>query len=155
VPSREDVLAYRQIRSDIEGLVGRINGDLAEVGRPPIHYLYRSVPFDDLMAYYRAADVMFVTPLRDGMNLVAKEYVATRYDNTGALILSEFAGAAEQLTQAFIVNPYDLNALADTLDDAIGTASVKGNAPMKALRRSVSRHDVFWWADRCLSALGL
>jgi trehalose 6-phosphate synthase len=155
VPSREDVLAYRQIRSDIEGLVGRINGDLAEVGRPPIHYLYRSVPFDDLMAYYRAADVMFVTPLRDGMNLVAKEYVATRYDNTGALILSEFAGAAEQLTQAFIVNPYDLNALADTLDEAIGTSSVKGNAPMMALRRSVSRHDVFWWADRCLSALGL
>jgi len=155
VPSREDVAEYQRIRADIEGLVGRINGDLAEVGRPPIHYLYRSVPFDELLAYYRAADVMFVTPLRDGMNLVAKEYVATRYDNTGALILSEFAGAAEQLTQAFLVNPFDLNALADTLNEAIGTASVKGNAQMKALRRSVSRHDVFWWADRCLSALGV
>jgi trehalose 6-phosphate synthase len=155
VPSREDVAAYRQIRADIEGLVGRINGEWAEVGRPPIHYLHRSVPFEDLIAYYRAADVMFVTPLRDGMNLVAKEYIATRYDNTGALILSEFAGAAEQLTQAFIVNPYDLNALADTLSEAIGTASVRGNAQMKALRRSVSRHDVFWWADRCLSALGV
>ncbi len=155
VPSREDVEAYQQIRADIEGLVGRINGDFAEVGRPPIHYLYRSVPFDELIAHYRAADVMFVTPLRDGMNLVAKEYVATRYDNTGALILSEFAGAAEQLTQAFLVNPFDLNALADTLNEAIDTASVRGNAPMKALRRSVSRHDVFWWADRCLGALGL
>lgn len=155
VPSREDVEEYQRIRADIEGLVGRINGDLAEVGRPPIHYLYRSVPFDELIAYYRAADVMFVTPLRDGMNLVAKEYVATRYDNTGALILSEFAGAAEQLTQAFLVNPFDLNALASTLNDAIGTASVKGNAPMKALRRSVKRHDVFWWAERCLSALDL
>jgi len=155
VPSREDVEEYQRIRSDIEGLVGRINGDFAEVGRPPIHYLYRSVPFDELIAYYRAADVMFVTPLRDGMNLVAKEYVATRYDNTGALILSEFAGAAEQLTQAFLVNPFDLNALANTLNEAIETASVKGNAPMKALRRSVNRHDVFWWADRCLSALGL
>jgi trehalose 6-phosphate synthase len=155
VPSREDVEEYRRIRSDIEGLVGRINGDFAEVGRPPIHYLYRSVPIDELIAYYRAADVMFVTPLRDGMNLVAKEYVATRYDNTGALILSEFAGAAEQLTQAFLVNPFDLNALAGTLEEAIGTASVKGNAPMKALRRSVNRHDVFWWADRCLSALDL
>lgn len=155
VPSREDVEEYQRIRADIEGLVGRINGDLAEVGRPPIHYLYRSVPFEELIAYYRAADVMFVTPLRDGMNLVAKEYVATRYDNTGALILSEFAGAAEQLTQAFLVNPFDLNALASTLNDAIGTASVKGNAPMKALRRSVKRHDVFWWADRCLSALDL
>ena len=155
VPSREDVEEYQRIRAEIEGLVGRINGDLAEVGRPPIHYLYRSVPFDELIAYYRAADVMFVTPLRDGMNLVAKEYVATRYDNTGALILSEFAGAAEQLTQAFLVNPFDLNALASTLNDAIGTASVKGNAPMKALRRSVKRHDVFWWADRCLSALDI
>ncbi|HUG08802.1 MAG TPA: trehalose-6-phosphate synthase [Acidimicrobiia bacterium] len=155
VPSREDVEEYRRIRADIEGLVGRINGDFAEVGRPPIHYLYRSVPIDELIAYYRAADVMFVTPLRDGMNLVAKEYVATRFDNTGALILSEFAGAAEQLTQAFLVNPFDLNALAGTLEEAIGTASVKGNAPMKALRRSVNRHDVFWWADRCLSALDL
>jgi trehalose 6-phosphate synthase len=155
VPSREDVEEYQRIRADIEGLVGRINGDFAEVGRPPIHYLYRSVPFDELIAYYRAADVMFVTPLRDGMNLVSKEYVATRYDDTGALILSEFAGASEQLTQAFLVNPFDLNALASTLNEAIGTASVKGNPKMKALRRSVKRHDVFWWADRCLSALGL
>jgi trehalose 6-phosphate synthase len=155
VPSREDVEEYQRIRADIEGLVGHINGDLAEVGRPPIHYLYRSVPFDELIAYYRAADVMFVTPLRDGMNLVSKEYVATRYDDTGALILSEFAGAAEQLTQAFLVNPFDLNALASTLNEAIETASVKGNAQMKALRRSVKRHDVFWWAERCLSALGL
>jgi len=155
VPSREDVEEYQRIRADIEGLVGRINGDLAEVGRPPIHYLYRSVPFDELIAYYRAADIMFVTPLRDGMNLVAKEYVATRYDNTGALILSEFAGAAEQLTQAFIVNPFDLNALASTLDEAIVAASVRGNPQMQSLRRSVKRHDVFWWADRCLSALDL
>lgn len=155
VPSREDVEEYQRIRADIEGLVGRINGDLAEVGRPPIHYLHRSVPFNELIAYYRAADVMFVTPLRDGMNLVAKEYVATRYDNTGALILSEFAGASEQLTQAFIVNPFDLNALAATLNEAISTASVRGNPQMKALRRSVNRHDVFWWAERCLSALGL
>lgn len=155
VPSREDVAEYRKIRSDIERLVGRINGDLAEVGRPPIHYLYRSVPFKELVAYYRAADVMFVTPLRDGMNLVAKEYVATRYDDTGALILSEFAGAAEQLTQAFVVNPYDLDGLASTLEEAITVSTVQGNKPMKALRRSVSNHDVFWWADQCLGALGL
>ena len=155
VPSREDVEEYQRIRADIEGLVGRINGDFAEVGRPPIHYLYRSVPFDELIAYYRAADIMFVTPLRDGMNLVAKEYVATRFDDTGSLILSEFAGAAEQLDQAFIVNPFDLNALVSTLDEAIGAASAEQNPQMKALRRSVTRHDVYWWADRCLSALGL
>lgn len=155
VPSREDVEEYQRIRADIEGLVGRINGDFAEVGRPPIHYLYRSVPFDELIAYYRAADIMFVTPLRDGMNLVAKEFVATRFDNTGALILSEFAGAAEQLSQAFIVNPFDLNALATTLNEAIAAASDEENPQMKALRRSVTRHDVYWWADRCLSALDL
>jgi len=155
VPSRGDVAEYRLIRSDIEGLVGRINGDLAEVGRPPIHYLHRSVPIEQLIAYYRAADVMFVTPLRDGMNLVAKEYVATRFDNTGALVLSEFAGAAEQLTQAFLVNPYDLDALAGALEGAIEASSVRGNRRMKALRRSVGSNDVFWWADRCLGTLGL
>jgi trehalose 6-phosphate synthase len=155
VPSREDVDEYQQIRADIEGLVGRINGDFAEVGRPPIHYLYRSVPIEELVAYYRAADVMFVTPLRDGMNLVAKEYVATRFDETGALILSEFAGAAEELTQAYLVNPYDLEAMARTLADAIETASVRGNKRMRALRRSVGSHDVFWWAEQCLGALGL
>ena len=155
VPSREDVDEYQQIRADIEGLVGRINGDFAEVGRPPIHYLYRSVPIEELVAYYRAADVMFVTPLRDGMNLVAKEYVATRFDETGALILSEFAGAAEELTQAYLVNPYDLEAMARTLADAIETASVRGNKRMRALRRSVGSHDVFWWAEECLGALGL
>ena len=155
VPSREDVAEYRRIRGDIEGLVGRINGHLAEVGRPPIHYLYRSLPIKELVAYYRAADVMFVTPLRDGMNLVAKEYIATRFDNTGALVLSEFAGAAEQLTPAFIVNPYDLEALASSLEEAISSASEKGNKHMKDLRASVSSQDVFWWAERCLGALGL
>lgn len=154
VPSREDVAEYRKIRRDIEGLVGRINGDLAQVGRPPIHYLYRSLPFDELIAYYRAADVMLVTPLRDGMNLVAKEYVASRYDDTGALILSEFAGAAEELTQALLVNPYDLNGLADTLERAILMAEDEQRKRMRLLRRSVSRHDVFWWAERCLAPLG-
>ncbi len=155
VPSREDVAEYRKIRRDIEGLVGRINGDLAQVGRPPIHYLYRSVPFDELIAYYRAADVMLVTPLRDGMNLVAKEYVASRYDNTGALILSEFAGAAEQLTQALLVNPYDLNGLADMLERSVAMSQDEQARRMSLLRGSVARHDVFWWAERCLAPLGI
>jgi trehalose 6-phosphate synthase len=155
VPSREDVTEYRKVRSDIEGLVGHINGDLAEIGRPPIHYLYRSLPIEELVAYYRAADVMFVTPLRDGMNLVAKEYVATRFDDTGALILSEFAGAAEELTDAYVVNPYDLDALAATLEEAVASESSNDNSRMRALRRSVASRDVFWWAERCLSALGL
>jgi len=155
VPSREDVAAYQEIRRDIEGLVGRINGDFTKVGRPPIQYLYRSLPADELVAYYRAADVMLVTPLRDGMNLVAKEYVATRYDDSGVLILSEFTGAAEQLTSSMLVNPHDLDGLAKTLEEAIDRDPARARRRMRSLRRSVSTHDVFWWAERCLAALGL
>ena len=152
VPSREDVAEYQLMRAEIDGLVGRINGDYGEVGRTPIHYLYRSLELEELVAYYRAADVMLVTPLRDGMNLVAKEYVATRLEDTGALILSEFAGAAEQMRQAHIVNPYDLDGLAETLE--VVSEMAKGtNSSMRALRRSVRSHDVFWWAERCLGAL--
>lgn len=153
VPSREEVEEYKQIRRDIEALVGRVNGDFATLGRSPVHYLYRSLPHEELIAYYRLADVMLVTPLRDGMNLVAKEYVATRYDRTGVLVLSEFAGAAEQLTQAVIVNPYDLDGLADALRRAIDMDHGEQSRLMRGLRRSVSDHDVFWWADRCLNAL--
>ena len=155
VPSRQDVEAYQQIRAEIEGLVGRINGDLAEVGSPAIHHLYRTVPFVELLGYYRAADVMLVTPLRDGMNLVAKEYVATRYDNTGALILSEFAGAAEQLGRAYLVNPYDLDGLVNALEQVIDADPGEVRPRMESLRRSVNSHDVYWWAERCLQALGL
>lgn len=155
VPSREDVAAYMDIRKDIEGYVGRINGDFTHLGRPPIQYLYKSLPVSELVAYYRAADIMLVTPLRDGMNLVAKEYVATRYDDSGILILSEFTGAAEQLTSAMLVNPHDLDGLARTLDEAIERDPVKAVRKMRSLRRSVSSHDVFWWAERCLTALGL
>ena len=153
VPSREDVAEYRRIRRDIEALVGRVNGAFGAVGRPPVHYLYRSLPHDELIAYYRAADIMLVTPLRDGMNLVAKEYVATRYDHNGVLVLSEFAGAAEQLTRAVLVNPYDLDGLASALEEAIAMDHNEQSQRLRALRRSVSDHDVFWWADRCLSAL--
>jgi len=153
VPSREDVAEYQRIRRDIEALVGRINGDFASLGKPPIHYLYRSLSFEELVAYYRAADVMLVTPLRDGMNLVAKEYVACRYDNTGVLVLSEFAGAAEHLRQAMLVNPYDLDRTADSLETAIAMDHSEQSRRMRSLRRSVSDHDVYWWADRCLGAL--
>ena len=97
------------LRDEIEQLVGRINGDFGRIGRPAIHYLHQSIPREELAALYRAADVMLVTPLRDGMNLVAKEYVAAAYDDGGALVLSEFAGAADELRQAFLVNPHDIN----------------------------------------------
>ena len=110
-PSRERVDQYRILRDDIDRLVGRINGDLGRIGRPAISYLHSSFPREEMAALYRAADIMVVTPFRDGMNLVAKEYVACRYDDDGALVLSEFAGAADELRQAYLVNPYDINGM--------------------------------------------
>ena len=110
-PSRERVDQYRKLRDDIDRLVGRINGDLGRIGRPAISYLHSSFPREEMAALYRAADIMVVTPFRDGMNLVAKEYVACRYDDDGALVLSEFAGAADELRQAYLVNPYDINGM--------------------------------------------
>jgi trehalose 6-phosphate synthase/phosphatase len=109
VPSRTQVDTYEQYRQKLDELVGRINGAHATVNSVPIHYLYRSLPQTDLVALYRSADLMLVTPLRDGMNLVAKEFVATRTDEDGILLLSEFAGAAEELREAVSVNPYDID----------------------------------------------
>src|SRR5690606_7898959 len=108
VPSREHVAEYKDLRLTVERLVGEINGEFGDIGRTPVQYLHRSVPMRQLAALYRAADVMLVTPLRDGMNLVAKEYVASRVDNTGVLVLSEFTGAARELRSALLVNPHDL-----------------------------------------------
>ena len=106
-PTREAVEHYQDERHEIERLVGEINGRYSSIGLPVIHYLYQSLPFDELIALYRAGDVMLVTPFRDGMNLVAKEYAAAHIDGDGVLVLSEFAGAADELTDAVLVNPHD------------------------------------------------
>jgi trehalose 6-phosphate synthase len=153
VPSREQVPAYQQLRSDIEQLVGRINGDYGEPGWAPVSYLYRTLPFDEVIALYVAADVMLVTPLRDGMNLVAKEYAACRIEDTGVLVLSEFAGAAEQLKAALIVNPYDVNSVTATLEYATDMPVPEQKRRMRRLRREVRRSDVFGWARDCLAIL--
>jgi trehalose 6-phosphate synthase len=152
-PSRERVDQYRQLRDEIDRLVGRLNGDLASLGRPPIHYLHSSFPKDEMAAMFRAADVMVVTPLRDGMNLVAKEYVACRYDGGGALVLSEFAGAADELRQAFLVNPYDINGMKRAIVAAMRADPRDLARRMKAMRRTVAEHDVKEWAQRFLSVL--
>src|SRR5205814_7382400 len=115
VPSREEDGHYQQERDQLERLVGEVNGRFAQVGHPAIHYLHRSVPIDELVALYLAADMMLVTPLRDGMNLVAKEYVTARIDGAGALVLSEFAGAARELHSAFLVNPHDLDGIKNVI----------------------------------------
>ncbi len=153
VPSRESVPAYQDLRSEIEQLVGRINGDYGEPGWSPVSYLYRSLPLEELIAYYVAADVMMVTPLRDGMNLVAKEYVACRRGLPGVLVLSEFAGAAEQLKSAVIVNPYDVDSVTDSLRDATEMDYGQARIRMQRLRRTVQREDVFKWAGDCLAEL--
>ncbi len=153
-PSRERVEHYQRMRADIEQAVGRINGEYGRVGHPAVHYLHKSVPRDELAAFYLAADVMLVTPLRDGMNLVAKEYVACRHDLGGALVLSEFAGAAAELTQAFLVNPHDVDGIKNTIYDAITLDAEEGYRRMRAMRRQVLAHDVDRWARSFLEALG-
>jgi trehalose 6-phosphate synthase/phosphatase len=153
VPSRGRVGAYRRFRGEVESLVGRINGEFATPSWSPIQYLYRSVPMTTLVALYRAADVMLVTPVRDGMNLVAKEFVACRADEDGVLILSEFAGAADELTDALVVNPYDVDGVAAAIHDALSWPGPERRARMRKLRDKVFGHDVHVWANEFLSAL--
>ncbi|GAA5142814.1 trehalose-6-phosphate synthase [Nocardioides marinquilinus] len=153
VPSRERVEQYRILRDDIERLVGRVNGDHGRIGRPAISYLHNSVPREEMAALYRAADVMVVTPYRDGMNLVAKEYVACRLDDDGALVLSEFAGAADELRQAWLINPYDINGMKSALVEAAEADPKDLSRRMRAMRKTVRQHDVRAWADAFLAEL--
>ena len=152
-PSRERVEQYRILRDEIDRLVGRVNGDLGRIGRPAIHYLHSSYPREEMAALYRAADIMVVTPFRDGMNLVAKEYVACRYDDDGALVLSEFAGAADELRQAWLVNPYDINGMKAALLDAYRADEKDTTRRMKAMRKQVLANDVSAWATKFLQGM--
>jgi trehalose 6-phosphate synthase len=152
-PSRERVESYQVLRSDIERQVGHINGEYGEVGHPVVHYLHRPVPREELVAFFVASDVMLVTPLRDGMNLVAKEYVACRSDLGGALVLSEFTGAAAELRQAYLVNPHDTEGVKDAIEEALNQPVEEGRRRMRALRRQVLVHDVDRWARSFLDAL--
>jgi trehalose 6-phosphate synthase/phosphatase len=153
VPSREGVKAYQRIRRDVERLVGRINGAFGTPQWAPIHYLYRSVSDAELLALYRAAAVMLVTPLRDGMNLVAKEFVACRGDDDGVLVLSEFTGAADELPDALQVNPYDVDGSAAAFYRALTMPREERGARMRALRARVSEYDVHAWSSSFLAAL--
>ena len=152
-PSRERLESYIKMREGIERQVGSLNGDYGRIGRPAVHYLHQSLPREDLAAFYVAADVMTVTPLRDGMNLVAKEYVACRVDGGGVLLLSEFTGAARELRAALQVNPYDTDGVKDGLRAALNMSSVEARRQMRSLRRQVLTHDVDRWAAAFLSAL--
>jgi trehalose 6-phosphate synthase len=152
-PSRERVEQYQLLKDDIEQQVGRINGEFGQLGSPVVNYMHTSYDRAELAALYLAADVMVVTPLRDGMNLVAKEYVACRKDLNGALVLSEFAGAAAELRRAFLVNPYDVDGMKLTLLNAIHSDPADLHRRMRAMRRRVVDHDVSRWAETFLDAL--
>ena len=152
-PSRERVEQYQIMRSRIEESVGRINGMYGEIGQPVVTYIHRPVPKSELTAFYAAADVMLVTPVRDGMNLVAKEYVAACTDGEGALVLSEFAGAANELRQAYLCNPHDLDGVKDAIMSAIDDPREERRRRMRSLRRQVLGNDVHAWARRFFTTL--
>lgn len=152
-PSRERVDAYVHLRDEIELAVSRINGDHDTVSHSAIRYLHQGFPREEMVALYLVADVMLVTSLRDGMNLVAKEYIATRRDNRGVLVLSEFTGAADELRQALLVNPHDIEFLKDAFMQAIEMTPAEQGRRMRALRKRVFTHDVNAWSDSFLTAL--
>ncbi|WP_432546952.1 alpha,alpha-trehalose-phosphate synthase (UDP-forming) [Kineococcus sp. SYSU DK004] len=152
-PSRERVEQYQQLRQDVEVTVGRINGTHGTIANTAVHYLHHSYGREEMAALFLAADVMLVTALRDGMNLVAKEYVASRHDERGVLVLSEFTGAADELGQALMVNPHDITGLKDTIVKALRMSPREAGRRMRSLRRRVADHDVQRWAASFLDAL--
>src|SRR5215210_7200094 len=153
VPSRTGVEAYQEYRALVEGLVGRINGDFGTPRWVPVHYIFRSLSEPELVALYRAADVMLVTPLRDGMNLVAKEFVASRTDGDGVLVLSEFAGASWELPEAIQVNPYDVDGMAESSYRALTMDREERRSRLAPLRTRVETYDVHRWAATFLEQL--
>jgi trehalose 6-phosphate synthase len=152
-PSRERVETYRLLRDEIELTVGRINGDFSSISHSAISYLHHGYPREEMVALYLAADVMLVTALRDGMNLVAKEYVASRVDNGGVLILSEFAGASDELRQALLINPHDIEGVKEAILQAIAMPRREQVRRMRALRKRVIANDVRRWSASFLDAL--
>jgi trehalose 6-phosphate synthase len=156
VPSRGDIREYRELRSEVEQVVGRINGRFTSPGQDvPIHYLYRGVSADRLLAHYAIADVCMVTPLRDGMNLVAKEFVVCQQavGGAGTLVLSEFAGAAEELPEALPCNPFDVEGLSGTLELALELDEDDRRWRIEKLAERVAGHDVFAWLEQEVGAL--
>ena len=151
VPSREGIEEYQQLKNEIEHLVGAINGRWSTPDWTPVQYMHHGLPREELLDTYRQADMALITPLRDGMNLVAKEYCAAKNDGNGVLILSEFAGAALQLKDgAFLVNPYDLNAMAETIHRAFHLPHPERSRLMQQARQNIKKQDIHWWLDNYL-----
>jgi trehalose 6-phosphate synthase/phosphatase len=147
VPSRESVPEYQQLLEDLQGKVGHINGKYATIQNVPVHFIHKSVDFSELCALYSLADVAMVTPLIDGMNLVAKEYLACQQQKNGVLILSEFAGAAQELPNALIVNPYNINEVAQAIDQALHLDEQQKQKMVEPMKERVIKYDARYWAD--------
>jgi trehalose 6-phosphate synthase len=156
VPSRENVTTYRELKDEIDRLVAEINGKYTVPGWVPIQHVFRHVDRQELMSMYRVADLALVTPLKDGMNLVAKEYCACQLDDNGVLVLSEFAGAAEQLGRwAVLVNPYDLECVAAGIKLAAVMSPTERRPAMEKLRTNIREQNVYWWLAQFLRVCGI
>ena len=153
VPSRDQVAQYADLKVEIDELVGRINASYRTIAWNPIHYFYRSLPLEELASLYRLAEVALVTPMRDGMNLVAKEFIASKADHRGVLILSERAGAARELSDALIINPTDINQLAEAMHEALVMPEDEQIQRMTAMQALVKRYNVFSWTKLFLNQL--
>ncbi|MCY4261909.1 MAG: bifunctional alpha,alpha-trehalose-phosphate synthase (UDP-forming)/trehalose-phosphatase, partial [Candidatus Dadabacteria bacterium] len=145
VPSRTEVVHYKILKNEVDNMVGAINGRYGTIGWNPIHYMYRSFGFEDLISLYLAADILFITPLRDGMNLIAKEYVAARQNKAGVLILGEMAGTAQELSEAIIINPNDLESTSQALETAFAMSVAEQKRRMKTMQRRLARYDIKTW----------
>lgn len=153
VPSREDVEEYQNLRAVVNELVGRINGKFGTVEFMPIHFLHQSVPFEELTALYAVSDACLVSSTRDGMNLVSYEYIATQQEHHGVMILSEFAGAAQSLNGALIVNPWNTEELADAIHDAVTMPAEQRELNYKKLEKYVFRYTSAWWGESFVNEL--
>lgn len=156
VPSRVDIPEYQKLKSEIEGLVGAINGRFSVGNWMPVHYMFRGLERDELLAWYRTAEIALITPHKDGMNLVAKEYCACSIEENCVLILSQFAGAADQLKRgALLINPYDVEQTGDAIYQAFKMSREERRQRMKKLRQSIQKEDVFWWLRSFVEATGV
>jgi trehalose 6-phosphate synthase/phosphatase len=153
VPSRESVPEYQDLLAELQGRVSQINGQHATIQNAPIHFIHKSIGFNELSALYTLADVAMVTPLMDGMNLVAKEYLACQQSKNGALILSEFAGAAQELPHALIVNPYNINQVAQAIKKALALTDAEKQKMVTPMKDRVIKYDARHWADAFIQDL--
>jgi len=152
VPSREQVDTYIQLKKEIDQIIGRINGKFATGLWAPVHYNYGTIPFNELVALYSAADVALVTPLRDGMNLVCKEYVAAHSDNDGVLVLSKFAGAIAEIKNCLPVNPYSIEDIANAIHQALQMPKGERKKRMKKMRNNIRTHSIDTWLENCIKS---